>query len=216
MHQQSKNTPNNPSLLLGLVLFFVVAFISSAPVVIEQMYRPERLLWRTNSWHILTKSTSKSILKASDNFSANYIDIKPTTSGFKVIIQPTELATREAYFNEALIASDTFKLSAEVNTPTACHNGLVFRGNAEGEYYLFLVSSESSYTVEILQRDLNQDLPREAIIPNTTVSTSVGQPRTLAIIGKGQSYYFYINGIYVNQMSDSRLNGNRIGVEAFT
>jgi hypothetical protein len=216
MRQQSKSTPNNLSLPLGLVLFFVVAFMSSAPVVIEQMYRPERLLSHTNSWHIITKSTGKSAWNASDGFSAKYIDIKPTTIGLKVILQPTELATRETYFNEALVTTNTFKLSVEVNTPTACHNGLVFRGNEEGEYYLFLVSSESSYTVEILRRESNQDLPREAIIPNTTVSNSVGQPRTLAIIGKGQSYYFYINGIYVNQMSDSRLNGNRVGIEAFT
>lgn len=216
MDQQSKNSPNNSSPLVGLVLFFVVAFLSSAPVIIEQMNRPERLLSRTNSWHMITKIRSAGVWSASDGFSADYVDIKPTNGGFKVSLQPTESTTREAYFNDALITASTFLVSAEINTPAACHNGLVFRGNEEGEYYLFLVSSASSYTVEILRRESNQDLPREAIILNTTVSNSIGQPRTLAVIGKGESYYFYINGVYVNQMSDSRLNGNRVGVEAFT
>ncbi len=212
MNQQSKNIP---SFFVSVVLFFVVALISSTPVVIEQMYNPERFMPRTDGWHVIAKSTSGSIWEASDGSSAKHVSIEPTNSGFKVILQPTELATREAYYNEGLITADTFKLSVEVNTPPSCHNGLVFRGNTQGEYYLFLVSS-SSYTVEILQREVNQDLPRKAIIPNTTVSSSIGQPRDLVVVGNGEHYYFYINGTYVNQMIDSRLNGNRVGVEVFT
>jgi hypothetical protein len=215
MNQQNKNEQNNPSLAIGIILFFVVIFISSAPVLIEQMYRPERLLPRTNTWHVTAKSTGSSVWEASDGLSAQHVKFKQTSTGFNVILQPTETQTREAYFHEGLITKDTFKLSVEVNTPTACHNGLVFRGNADGEYYLFLVS-ESSYTVEILQRESGYDLPREAIIPNTTVSSSIGRPRLLTVIGRQESYYFYINDAYVNQISDSRLNGNRVGVEAFT
>lgn len=214
-NQQNKNSSDTPSYILGVVLFFVVAFVSSAPVVIEQMHRPDRLLSRTKTWNITTKSTSRSIWEASDGSSAKHVSFKPTSIGFKVSLQPTESSTREAFFNEGLIAKDTFKLSVDVNTPTACHNGLVFRGNAQGEYYLFLVDSVS-YTVEILRRESNHDLPREAIIPNTAISDIIWQPRNLVIIGRGSTYYFYINGIYVDQIRDSRLNGNRVGVEAFT
>lgn len=123
--------------------------------------------------------------------------------------------TREAYFAKKLIAKHAFKLSVEVNTPKDCHNGLVFRGNAQGEYYLFLVS-EPSYTVEILQREVNNDLPREAIIPNTNIPEFIGKPRTLMVLGDGERYFFYINDILVNNMSDSRLNGNCVGIEVFT
>ena len=215
MNQQNKTETNNLSFTLGVILFFVIIVMSSTPVVIEQMYRPERFLSRTTAWHVTVKSTGDSVWEASDGSSAQHVIFKPTSTGFNITLQPTETQTREAYFHEGLITRDTFKLSVEVNTPTACHNGLVFRGNAEGEYYLFLVS-ESSYTVEILKRESNNDLPREAIILNTTVSNSIGRPRTLTVIGKKESYYFYINGEYVNQISDSRLYGNRVGVEAFT
>ncbi len=214
MNQQSENVPDNPSFALGVILFFIVIFVSSAPVLLEQMYRPERLLPRTKMWHIIAKSTDKSVWGASDGFSANHVNVKPSNNGFEVLLQPTEQATREAYFNEGLITKDTFKLSVEVNTPPACYDGLVFRGNAQGEYYLFLVGScANTYTVEILRRETGHDLPRDALIPNTTVSASIGQPRTLTVIGKGETYYFYINGTYVNQITDSRLNGNHVGVE---
>jgi hypothetical protein len=67
--------------------------------------------------------------------------------------------------------------------------------------------------VEILQRESDRDLPREAIIPNTKISDKIGQPRNLTVIGSGEYYYFYINGSYVDYVRDSRLNGNRVGVE---
>ena len=216
MKQQGNNFPKNPSFVTSIILFIVVVIFSSTPVIIEQMNRPERLLRLTKIWHIITQSTDNSSWQASDGFSANYVDIKPTFEGFVVILHPTELSTREAYFNNVLITKDTFKLSAEVNTPTACHNGIVFRGNEQGEYYLFLVSSSATYTVEILKRESSLDLPREAIIPNTAVPDSIGQTHNLAVIGKKDTYYFYINGTLVNQITDSRLTGNRVGVEAFT
>jgi hypothetical protein len=70
--------------------------------------------------------------------------------------------------------------------------------------------------VEILRREANSDLPREAIILNTSIPGSIGQPHTLSVLGDGTHYYFYINDILVDGMSDSRLNGNRTGIEAFT
>jgi hypothetical protein len=216
MDQHNENSSNDFSRGISLVSVLVIALLMFGAVILEQMTRPEKLLARTGSWQIVTKSTSSSDWSASDGASADYVDIQPTSIGFQVILQSTESATREAYFNDGVIPKDTFLLSADVNTPAACHNGLVFRGNAEGEYYLFLVSSESSYTVEILQREAGQDLPREAIILNTKIPDSIGQTRSLAVIGRGASYYFYINGVYVNQMHDARLHGNRTGVEAFT
>ena len=216
MNQQNNNAPTKLSFVLSVFLFVVVAVISSTPVIIEQMNHPERLLRSTQWWRIITKSTDKSVWQASDGSSANYVDTKSTIDGFRVTLHPTELSTREAYFNDVLITKDTFLISAEVNTPAACHNGLVFRGNEQGEYYLFLVSSSSTYTVEILKREANFDLPREAIILNTSVGDSIGQPHKLAVIGKKDTYYFYINDSLVNQITDSRLNGNRVGVEAFT
>lgn len=214
MKQQNENIQDNPSFVVGIILFFIIVFASFVPVIIIQMNRPERLLPRTKTWNILAKSTENSFWEASDSFSAEHVSVQPTSSGFKVMLQPTELATREAFFNEGLIRKSTFKLSVAVNTPSDCHNGLVFRGNASGEYYLFLVSScANTYTVEILQREFDHDLPREALILNTAIPDSIGKPHTLTVLGKGETYYFYINETYIDQISDSRLNGNHVGVE---
>ena len=214
MHQKDKNIPDNPSLAVGLILFFMIVFASFVPVIIIQMNRPERLLPRSNTWKIIAQSTEKSLWEASDSSSVEHVSVQPTGSGFKVMLQPTKLSTREAFFNEGLLTKNTFKLSVDVKTPSDCHNGLVFRGNASGEYYLFLVSScANTYTVEILQRESDHDLPREALILNTAIPESIGKPNTLTVLGKGETYYFYINDTFVDQISDSRLSGNHVGVE---
>ena len=214
MHQQPRDIPDNRSVFVGFILLLLIVFASFVPLVITQMYRPENLLPRTKAWPIVAKSTDKSVWEASDGFIVEHVGAQPTTDGFKVMLRPNEVTTREAFFNEGLITRDTFKLSVDVNTPSDCYNGLVFRGNALGEYYLFLVGScANTYTVEILRRESGEDLPREALIPNTSIPGSIGPPHTLSVIGKGETYYFYINGTYVDQIIDSRLNGNHAGVE---
>lgn len=198
MNQPEMTEQKSPfSFAGGLLIFLLVILISSAPVVIEQLNRSG------NQW------------EPSDGFTADHVNYRSTRAGMEVILAPTEATTREAYFNKATIATDTFRLSTEVDTPNGCHDGLVFRGNAQGEYYLFLVDA-ISYTVEILTRKANSDLPREAIIPNTPLPQSVGRPHILTVLGDGQSYSFYINNVFVNSIKDSRLSGDRVGVEVFT
>jgi hypothetical protein len=216
---ETNNTDPAPSFITGLFLLLVVILFSAAPIVIEQINKPERLafklLSRSGRWQVLHASTRESQWQASDGSTAEHVRYRQTTSGIQVVLEPTELMTREAYFNKEAIIADVFRLSTEVDTPAGCHNGLVFRGNAQGGYYLFLVSPVS-YTVEFLQRKNNSDLPREAIIPNTLLPKFVGEPHTLTVIADGQTYFFYVNNVFVNQMSDSRLNGNRTGIEVFT
>jgi hypothetical protein len=220
MNQPETSKPD-PSLsfITSLFLLLVVILISSTPVVIEQMKKPEmlafKLLSRSGRWQVIHASTRESQWEASDGSTAEHVRYRQTTSGIQVVLEPTELMTREAYFNREAITTDIFRISTEVDTPTGCHNGLVFRGNAQGEYYLFLVSPVS-YTVEILRRQDNSDLPREAIIPNTPLPKSVREPNTITVIADGQSYLFYINNVFVNRMNDSRLNGDRTGIEVFT
>jgi hypothetical protein len=220
MRQSETTQPDSPFSFAGsLLLFIIIIFISSAPVVIEQLNKPERrpfrLLSQTRSWQVIHTSTSESRWEASDGSTAEHVSYRRIDSGVQVVLEPTELMTREAYYNEDAIALDAFQLSAEVFTPAGCHNGLVFRGNEQGEYYLFLVSP-ISYTVEILRRQDNLDLPREAIIPNTTLPKFIGEPHTITVLWDGQSYLFYINNVYVNSMNDTRLIGKRTGIEVFT
>jgi hypothetical protein len=214
MKQQNQNPSGHSSLIVGLALFFIIIFIGSIPVIAPQIFRYEKLVPRASVWPITARSTRESIWKSSDGTTANYVNINNTASGLNVTVHPTELIIREGFLIEDLITKDTFKISTNVEIPISCHSGVAFRGNAQGEYYLFMVSPcGKTYTVEILQRESGHDLPREAIIPNTNYPDTVGQPLTLTVVGNGASYYFYINGVYVDQMFDSRLNGNRVGVE---
>jgi hypothetical protein len=210
---ETNNADLAPSFITGLFLLLVVILFSAAPVVIEQMKKPERLafklLSRSGTWQVIHASTKESHWEASDGGTTEPVHYRTTDEGVEFVFERT--GNREAYFVKEAITPDTFKLSVEVNAS----NGLVFRGNDQGEYYLFLVSP-TTYTVEILQRANNVDLPREAIIPNTHLPKFVGEPHTLTVIADGQTYFFYVNNVFVNQMSDSRLNGNRTAIEVFT
>jgi hypothetical protein len=200
--------------------FFILAAVFSmfAPLIVPQIGQPENiagwLLFRAKTWPTL-QPKANTAWEASDGITAGYVTHQPTEGGIRITLGPTQSNTREAYFASGVLQKRAFTLQAEVNTPAGCHNGLVFRGNAQGEYYVFLVS-ESSYTVEILRREANTDLPREALIPNTDVSEAVGKPQRLMIVGNAERYFFYINDLLVNQLSDSRLNGKLSGVEVFT
>ncbi|MEW5939073.1 MAG: hypothetical protein AB1750_05390 [Chloroflexota bacterium] len=211
MEQRSKKS----SYAVSLILYAIVIVVSAAPVLLEQVCRPERSLFCANAWGRITKNSEAASWSASDGSSPEHVSVAPTEDGLSVTIQPTESPTREAFFSESLIPGSAFALSTEIRMLCGYMSGLAFRGNSQGEYYLFLVSS-STYTVEILERKSGQDRPREAIIPNTKVSRDIGWPRHLAVVGKGRTYYFYVNGVYVDTMSDSRLYGDRVGVEAFT
>lgn len=214
MMQQNQNLSNRSSLLVGLALFFVIIFIGSIPVIDPQFFQYKKRLPHASLWPITARSTTESMWKSSDGMTVEYVNFKTTASGLDVTLQPTELITREGFYLEGLTTKDPFKISTNVELPISCHSGVVFRGNAQGEYYLFMVSPcAHKYTVEILQRESGHDLPRLAIIPNTKFPDTVGDPHTLTVVGNGTTYYFYINGVYVDQMVDSRLNGNRVGVE---
>jgi hypothetical protein len=200
--------------------FFILAAVFSmfAPLIIPQIGKPENianwLLFRAKTWPTL-QPNAHTVWEASDGTTVGYVTHQPTDRGIRITLEPTQTNTREAYFASGVLEKHAFTLQAEVSTPAGCHNGLVFRGNAQGEYYVFLVS-ESSYTVEILRREANADLPREALIPNTDVSEAVGKPQRLMVVGQAEQYFFYINDLLVNHLSDSRLNGKLSGVEVFT
>jgi hypothetical protein len=221
MSGQKKNDSDLSLSFTGsLFLFLAIIFISSAPVMIEQMDKSKRaasnLLARAGTWQIVNTSTDNTAeWESSDESSAEHVRSRSMNGGLEITLGVTQASTREAYFNKEAATTGIFKLRTEMSIPKDCHMGLVFRGDAQGEYYLFLVSA-SSYTVEILRRSSSNDLPREAIVENTTIPQVIGEPQTLTVLSDGRRYFFYINEAFVNSMSDTRLNGNRIGVEVFT
>lgn len=140
---------------------------------------------------------------------------KMLTSGgrFEITVAPTlKSIMRDGFYNERAYASGNFMLQMKTNLPLSCDAGLIFRGNEQGEYYLFLIGN-NSYTVEILRRNKDGDLPREAIILNTPFPQGIGEPDTLSVVAQNDSYYFYVNHVFVDKMSDDRLHGDQTGIE---
>lgn len=206
------NKSNRRVLLKVLLALLNALFILVAGFSVLSPFIP--LLLRAKLWQTI-HARAATQWDASDGTTPKYVTHTPANNGLLVTLDPTETNTREAFFAQGFTTKHAFTLKADVSIPANCHGGLVFRGNAQGEYYLFLVS-EKTYTVEILRRDADNDLPREAIILNTPIPATLSQPYGLMVVGDGEHYSFYINGYFVNAMNDARLTGNRVGVEVFT
>jgi hypothetical protein len=210
----------------GLILLFILLLIFG-PVIIKQekpgSILANFLLTRAEKWTISyvntfddDQSVQLSQWKPTDGEISGFIrNITVTNGHLEISFAPTqETVQRDAFVNEKALAQGDFLLTAEINAPLSCHTGLVFRDNAMGEYYAFLVGNDS-FTVEILRRNSAGDLPREAIIPNTAIPENVGVPHKISVLASLGHYSFYINNIFVGQMRDSRLDGDRNGIEVF-
>lgn len=204
---------NTIQFLRSLLLFLAIVVISAAIVLVERKNLGQRPI--TVPWKTIDSDMAVNQWSASDGTSAEVITLGGTDGNFNIHVLPSEDGRREAFYSGREIEGDIFRLMAQVVIPPDRWSGLIFRGNEEGEYYLFLVSN-TAYTVEILERNANADLPREAIFPVTAIPDGVGKPHTLKVEGNGQGYRFFINNAYLNQVQDSRLHGSRVGVEIFT
>jgi hypothetical protein len=200
-------------------LFFIISIAFN--FINRQEVLADKQLSQTEKWPISFRDYFESdspeqleYWRSTDGTSSEKVSGPISKDGrLQVSVAPTESDTvREAFYNEFALAPRNFLLSVELINPAGCNTGLIFRGNIKGEYYLFLVGSHT-YTVEILQRDAGSDLPRQAIISNTDIPERIGQPHKLSVLSDGQNYYFYINNSFVNEIHDSRLSGERTGIE---
>lgn len=106
---------------------------------------------------------------------------------------------------------DAFNISLDAQliqgSPSSACYGLTFRSQ-EDAYYLFKVCEDGRYTV-LLQAD-----GKWYTLIDWTVTRSIqyGQPNTLMVKGSGSHFEFYINGVLVNEMENSRLKKGHIGI----
>lgn len=216
-----KNIPQKYQKLLNRCIRVIIVFIVIGTIVFKdvQNYYANKLLIQTEEWVIKVSETfdndSLAFWVPTDGIIDRHVTKLAIEDGqIEIVFAPTEeQIVRDAFFFEQALAPESFLLTVAVMaSPNACKSGLIFRGNRYGEYYLFLVG-KTSYTVELLTRDSGGDLPREAIIPNKNIPNDVGQPLSLSVLAKDDKYYFYINQIYIDKMSDERLDAGRIGFE---
>jgi hypothetical protein len=229
--------PENPARLLqskaakkldlirAVFILLMLLLIVFGPITIQRKYIQkliaEGLIPHAEQWPVHFQDTFDSNAPtrladwaATDGTTDERVNfLPPTDDRLEISVGPTgEPGVREAFFNTAAPAPDLFWLTMDVHTPFSCYTGLVFRGNSTGEYYLFLTANDH-YTVEILRRNADGDLPRQAIIPNTRFPASIHQPESLGVLGVNHSYYFFVNHIFLDWMHDSRLHGERTGLE---
>lgn len=208
-----------------VLILFIILLLIFAPITIERLnirkIYAEKLLSNADEWPIILRDfygnaspSQFAYWKPTDGTTADSVNLSLLTNGrFEISVAPTQnTIVREAFFNEHAFAPRNFLLTAGVSLPDACDTGLIFRGDTLGEYYSFLVGNDH-YTVEDFPRNPEGDLPRQAIIPNKPIPESIGRPSALGVLANDNHYYFYINHDFVDSMSDSRLHGERTGIE---
>ncbi len=88
----------------------------------------------------------------------------------------------------------------------ACY-GLIFRSQ-EDSLYFFKVCENGRYTVLMWADDTWYTLIDWTI----TRAIQHGQPNTLMVEGRGSHFEFYINGVLVNELENSRLKNGHVGI----
>jgi hypothetical protein len=90
--------------------------------------------------------------------------------------------------------------------------GIIFRANkAKGQYYLFRVGVDASYTLE---RYNNNQLTTLSSGFNVAIATGVGQSNTLSVIANKNIFYLFANQTYIATATDSAFTSGQIGVVA--
>ena len=106
---------------------------------------------------------------------------------------------------------DTFNISLDAQlikgSPSSACYGLTFRDQGDA-YYFFKVCENGRYQVL-----LRADNTWYTLI-DWTIARSIqyGQPNTLMVEGRGSHFEFYINGVLVNELENSRLRKGHIGI----
>ena len=218
MNPAQKPTGNKPFTLIAAVLIFQALLYHVAPAllirVIDNPDVKRKILWHySNEWNNIEVNEFSTWVN-SDGSSDKDVSILPLPNGVQVINNTPEWCFREGYFLNDIRAGRIFKLHADINANRASEYGLVFHGDVAGQYYVFLVSDDE-YTVEILPRENNSDLFRKAIIEITPLPDQVNHVESISVMAYENRYFLYINDIYVDQFMDTRLQGNRIGIEIF-
>lgn len=116
------------------------------------------------------------------------------------------------YYPDATLP-ETFILQTTAAYEGAAENayGLVFQVIDDEHFYLFRVSGDGFYTIEMVEGDelisLVDWTPYE-------IDGTPGAPNVLTVVGRGDSYAFYINGRRVDRIQDGTYSGGSYGVVA--
>ena len=102
------------------------------------------------------------------------------------------------------LSADTEQISGPVDGEW----GLIYRVTSEDDYYLFEINAQQDYCVY-----LHQGGDWEALVDWTpSDAIQADQVNKLAVIAQGTQFLFFINGQFITQLSDDRLDAGQTGV----
>lgn len=91
--------------------------------------------------------------------------------------------------------------------------GILFRANkSNGQYYLFRIGTDGSYTFEVY--DNNKSLKMLSSGISAAINTGDGQSNDMAVLANKNTFYLYVNQQFVTGTVDSTLSAGQIGVAA--
>jgi hypothetical protein len=122
----------------------------------------------------------------------------------------------QGYFQPCYARAPTFSNFAyqvQMTIKQGDEGGIIFRADpANSKFFLFRISQSGAYDL-FLYID-NQGTHARNLLSNSTslFKQGVNQTNTVTVVARGGSMYFYINGQYLDNVSNSTLTSGKIGV----
>jgi hypothetical protein len=120
----------------------------------------------------------------------------------------------KGYFQPCYAQAPTFSNFAyqvQMNINQGDSGGILFRADtANSKFYLFRVSQNGAYDLFVYID--NQGTHAKSLLNSSTTLFKQGQSNTITVIARGGSIYFYINGQYLDGVSNGVLASGKIGV----
>ena len=123
------------------------------------------------------------------------------------VLEAITTVLRPCFADAATFTNFAYQVSLTLNSN--CSGGMILRGNkSTGEYYLFLMNANGSYTFEVYAKSQYFTLASGT----STAVLAVGQANTLAVVADQGVFDLFINQTFVAEAIDGQLSSGQIGV----
>jgi len=106
-----------------------------------------------------------------------------------------------------------FVYEVQMTIDKGSQGGILFRANkSKGQYYLFRIGTDGSYTFEVYGNNKSVKMLSSGI--SAAINTGDGQSNDMAVLTNKNTLYLYVNQQLVTGAVDSTLSAGQIGVAA--
>lgn len=106
-----------------------------------------------------------------------------------------------------------FVYEVQMTIDQGSQGGILFRANkSQGQYYLFRIGTDGSYTLEVSDNNKSVKMLSSGI--SAAINTGDGQSNDMAVLANNNTLYLYVNQQLVTAAVDSTLSAGQIGVAA--